>query len=335
MRIEATLEEWKDLYDIAIRLKEMKPWEELWDMDLITILPYEKEEPCICSVMGKGGECYGIGAYIGVHAIHNFFQMANNQDVPSHQMIRYQNSSMCYFGNRDELTKKELNIIKELGLKFRGKNDWIYFRVFETGYAPYMPDRSEVLVLTDILKHLFMAIKALHNGVKVDFEGGKALMRRFHEEDNTWINYEMPVFMPEVQYPVPVLEDQLLIKRLEKQPADNSILEIDIAYLKSSINDRGYDKPLIPRLCILADTRSGLLLSQDMITPEDDEVDIIFGTIVDYILQKGNPKQIIVRDMHILSILMDLCKQVGIELVTSEKLQGIDEFVESFYQYKL
>jgi hypothetical protein len=334
MRIEATLEEWKNLYDIAISLKDMKPWEELWDMDLITILPYEKEEPCICSVMGKGGECYGIGTYIGIDAIDNFFQMANNQDVPSHQMIRYQNSSMCYFGNRDDLTKKELNIIKELGLKFRGKNNWIYFRVFETGYAPYMPDRSEVLELTDILGHLYMAIKALHNGIKVDFEGGKTLMRRFHEENNSWINYEMPVFIPEIEYPVPVLEDQLVIKRLEKKPGDNSILEMDIAYLNSSINESGYDKPLIPRLCILADVRSGLLLSQDMITPEDDEVDMIFETIITYIAQRGKPKQIIVRDVHILSILMDLCKRVGIEIVTSEKLQVIDEFIESFYQYR-
>lgn len=334
MRTEATLEEWRALYDIAIRLKDMKPWEELWDMDLITILPHEKEEPCICSVMGRGGECYGIGAYIGVNAIHNFFVMASSQDIPPSQLIRYQNNIMCYFGNRDELTKKELNIIKELGLKFRGANNWIYFRVFEAGYAPHMPEKRQVLELTDILKHLYMAIKALHNGVEVDFEGGKTLIRRFHEEDNTWINYEMPIFMPEVQYPVPALEDQLLIQRLKKQPQGNAILELDIAYLNSTINDISYDKPLIPRLCILADVRSGLLLSQVMITPEDDDVNVIFGTIIDYILQKGKPKQILVRDTHTLSILMDLCKQVGIRILISEKLQGIDEFVESFYQYR-
>ncbi len=333
MRTEATLEEWKDLYDIAIRLKEMKPWEELWDMDLITILPYGKDEPCICSVMGRGGECFGIGAYIGINAIHNFFVMANSHDVPSHQLIRYQNNVMCNFGNRDELTKKELNIIKELGLKFRGKNNWIYFRVFETGYAPYMPDRNQVLELTDILKHLYMAIEALHKGLKIEFENGKTLMRRFDEQSNSWINYEMPVFMPKVQYPVPALEDQLLIKRLKKQPSNNSILELDIAYLNSTINDRSYDKPLIPRLCILADKRSEMLLSQVMVTPEDDEVNIVFGTIINYILQREKPKQIIVRDTYMFSILLDLCKQVGIDIIQSGQLQAIDEFAESFYEY--
>lgn len=334
MRTEATLKEWRALYDIAIRIKEMKPWEELWDMDLVTILLEGKEEPCICSVMGRGGECYGIGAYIGIESIHNFFVVANSPDVPSHQLIRYQNNIMCNFGNRDELTNKERNIIKELGLKFRGKNNWIYFRVFEKGYAPYMPNRSEVLELTDILKNLYMALGALHKGVKVDFEGGHTLMRRFDEERNLWINYEMPVFIPEVQYNIPVLQDEILIKRLKKQPQDSAILELDIAYLNSAIKERGYDKPLIPRLCVLADVRSGMLLEQIMMTPDDDEVEVIFGIIINYIMQRGKPKQIIVRDEYISSILTDLCKQVGVEMVISGEMPGIDEFVESFFQYR-
>ena len=29
MRLEATIEQWKELYEFATRLKEMKPWEEL------------------------------------------------------------------------------------------------------------------------------------------------------------------------------------------------------------------------------------------------------------------------------------------------------------------
>ncbi|KOA19522.1 hypothetical protein CLHOM_21330 [Clostridium homopropionicum DSM 5847] len=335
MRTEATLEEWKALYDVAIRLKDVKPWEELWDMDLITILPKGKKEPCICSVMGRGGECYAIGAYNGINSIHNFFEMVNNHDVPSHQLIRYQNNIMCNFGNRDELTKKELTLIKELGFKFRGKNNWIYFRVFETGYAPYMPDKNQVLEFTGILKNLYMAIKALHTGLEVDFKNGNTLMRRFDEKNNQWINYEMPVFIPKVQYSIPSLEDQLLIKKLKKQHKVNSILELDIAYLNSTINDRNYDKPLIPRLCILVDGRSRMILSQAMVTPEDDDVDIIFGTIINYIFQKGKPKQIVVRDTYILSILIDLCKQIGIDIVQSGKLKGIDEFLESFYEYRI
>ena len=335
MRTEAKLEEWKALYDIAMKLKELKPWEKLWDMDLITISQPNKKEPCVCSIMGKGGECYAIAAYDGLDSIKGFFEMAYSNEMPGDQIIRYQNNVMCNYGNRDELTTKELNIIKKLGLKFRGKNNWIYFRTFESGYVPYMPNRDEVLESTKILKHVYMAIEALNKGMNIDFENGKTLMRKFEDENNQWVNSEEPVIMPNMDYSVPVLKDEVLLNRLKKQKQNNSILELDIAYLNSTINDRGYDKPLIPRLCMLVDARVGVVLSQNMVTPKDDVVDVIFETVINYIIQRGRPKNIVVRDAYIASILIDLCEQTGIEVIESLNLHTIDEFVESFHQFGL
>lgn len=37
MRKEASLEQWRILYETATRIKELKPWEKFWDMDLIGI----------------------------------------------------------------------------------------------------------------------------------------------------------------------------------------------------------------------------------------------------------------------------------------------------------
>ncbi|MBZ4667044.1 MAG: hypothetical protein JG775_196, partial [Defluviitaleaceae bacterium] len=34
MRYEATINEWSELYEIALKIKEMKPWEKLYDLDL-------------------------------------------------------------------------------------------------------------------------------------------------------------------------------------------------------------------------------------------------------------------------------------------------------------
>lgn len=39
MRKEASLAEWKALYEIATELKELRPWESFWDMDLIQLQP--------------------------------------------------------------------------------------------------------------------------------------------------------------------------------------------------------------------------------------------------------------------------------------------------------
>lgn len=330
MRKEANLEQWRKLYEVAVRLKEMKPWEELWDMDLITILTSDEEEPCVCSIMGKGGKCLGIGSYLGFKAISDFLLMVDSNKMPPHQLIRYQNNLTCFVGDREELTSKERGIIKDLGLKFRGNNNWIYFRAFEPGYIPYMPDEKQVLKLTEILQHLFMAIKAMHNGIKVDFVGGNTLLRRFDKERKLWINYEAPVIMPKVKCPAPVLNDELLMKRLSNQESTKAKLELDIAYLNSSVNDKKYDKPVLPRLCILADIKTGILLDQTMVELEDEDIDIVLNTLFNYILQRGKPKTIYIRDIYIHSILFDVCKKLEIDLKINQNLKNIDRFLIEF-----
>lgn len=330
MRKEANLEQWKKLYEAAVKLKEMSPWEELWDMDLITIYTSDEEEPCVCSIMGRGGQCIGISAYIGYKAISDFLVAAGSTEMPQRQLIRYQNNLMCFIGDREELTSKERSIIKDLGLQFRGKNNWIYFRAFELGFMPYMPDEKQVLKLTDILQHLYMAIQALHKGLKVDFEGGKTLVRKYDKKSKLWLNYQAPVLEPQIEYPVPVLEDELLLKRLSNQKRIGAQLELDIVYLNSCVNDKKYDKPIMPRLCILVDASTGLLLDQNMVDPEDNDIDVVFDIVFNHILQVGRPKVIIVRDMYLQSILLDVCDKLKIELKINQRLEGIDQFLQEF-----
>ena len=60
MRKEASLEQWKVLYEAATRIKELKPWEKFWDLDLIGIKYGEEEDTVFFSVLGRGGDCYRI-----------------------------------------------------------------------------------------------------------------------------------------------------------------------------------------------------------------------------------------------------------------------------------
>jgi len=130
--------------------------------------------------MGKAGECIAIGTYVGVDAINGFYYIIDNPKISPTQYIRYQNNLMCYFGDRNELSSKELKVIKDLGLKFRGKNEWIYFRAFETGYVPYILDERQVVQLTFVFQQLYMALKHFVEGkIKVDFESGNILKRQY------------------------------------------------------------------------------------------------------------------------------------------------------------
>ena len=55
MRKEASIQEWKDLYQAATKIKELKPWEHFWDMDLIGIQEGNEEDTVFFSVLGRGG----------------------------------------------------------------------------------------------------------------------------------------------------------------------------------------------------------------------------------------------------------------------------------------
>ena len=45
-----TIEQWKELYDAAISIRQIAPWDYLWDMNLVVIRLPGREEPVYCSV---------------------------------------------------------------------------------------------------------------------------------------------------------------------------------------------------------------------------------------------------------------------------------------------
>lgn len=336
MRKEATLEQWKELYDVAVKIKELKPWEYLWDADIITLALPNRELIC-CSVLGAGGECFGIVAYIGNDAINNFYNMFKKKDVPPEQMYRYQDDNViaCNFGSREELTSRELRLIKDLGLKFRGKNNWNYFHSFKRGYTPYILDQEEVLLETEILKHLYMSLKAyIIEGLKVDFENGNTLMRMYSSEEKLWLNFQAPIQIPEKQYMIPILEDEILVLNLSKKKQLKQIWELDIAYLGTTVNDKLYERPVAGRVCILGESNTGMVINQDMLSPTDNDIQAIFNVVIYPMMEFGRPEKIIVRDEYIYYILKDLCERTKVKLEIKGKLKSIDSFVKEFSNFR-
>ena len=176
MRKEASKEEWKKLYDVATRIKELKPWEDFWDLDLICLREGEREDAAFVSVLGRGGECYGIVVYEGYEELNTFMMMLNRErlNLTPEFAMGNQSNLTCYWGNREELTEAEREIIKETGYKYRGRNQWLYFRSCKEGYFPYRMNQDEVHRMCYYLELLEEAVlKYRSEEVKVDFQGGE------------------------------------------------------------------------------------------------------------------------------------------------------------------
>lgn len=327
MRKEASIEQWNALYEVTIDIKKLEPWKYIWDMDIITIILPEYEEPFYCSVMGRGGECFAIAVYKGFEAINGFYKLAGAKYIPSHQLIRYQDNLTCYFGDREELSSKERKVIKDLGLKFRGRNQWIYFRSFKPKYTPYMLDQDEVTELTYIFQNLFMSLRAIiEKNVNVNFEEGYSLYRMYDKKQDLWLNFEGPLQIPNRQVISAVINNDLLIEKIKRKKYLNNVIEFDTVYVNALVEDKKYERPVLPRVIIFAENNTGMLLKQNMMMPEIDDMEQILDSLLDFLINKGKPKTICVRDEYISDLLSDICKKVEIELVISEKLPSIDEF---------
>lgn len=336
MRKEASMEQWKELYEIATKLKEDKPWEEFWDMDLIGVRRGSEEDTVFYSILGRGGGCYGIVVYEGYEGLNKFLMLTMQETMNlsvEYAMFSQQNLT-CYWGNREELSEKQRKIIKELGYKYRGKNQWLYFMSYKPGYFPYNLDQDEVLRMTAHLKDLEAALQCYEKiDSPVQFENGEMFLLKINEDKNIFSFGAEPLPFTSFQFGNLVITDEELISELKEVSGADFILEADVSILGGSVNDKKYDRPANPSMCMIAEARSGMILKCEMTEPEEDAVVVLVETLVGFILQFGAPKEIRVSNVIVEAGLEHLCEICGTKLRRLKRLSNLDEFIEGFRRF--
>ena len=336
MRKEASIEQWKTLYEAGTHIKERKPWEKFWDMDLIGIRYGTEEETVFFSILGRGGDCYGISVYEGYEGLNSFLMltMHESMNLDSEYAMFNQRNLTCYWGNRDELSDKQRKIIKELGYTYRGKNQWLYFLSFEPGYYPYNMDEKEVLRMSEYLQDLEMALRYYDEiDMQVDFEAGNMFLFSFGKDKKTWNFGEEPLPFTAFRFGNLLITDEDLLSDLGKAPKCNAVLEADVSVLGAAVTDKKYDRPANPALSLLGDANTGVVIKFEMVGPEDDAVVVLAEILTDFILQFGAPKEIKVSNVVVEAGLEQICSACGAKLRRVKRLKGLEEFKYSMRRF--
>lgn len=338
MRKEASLEQWKVLYETATRIKELKPWEKFWDQDIIGI-QYEKEEDTVFfSILGRSGECYGIVAYEGYEGLNSFLMltMQDHMNLSVDYAMFNQRNLTCYWGNRDELTDKQRKIIKNLGYSYRGKNQWLYFLSFEPGYYPYNLDSEEVIRLTEYYQDLEMALRYYDDvNMNVDFESGNMFLFSFGKDKKTWNFGEAPLPFTAFQYGSLIITDEKLLADLAGVSKCKVVLEAEVSVMRAKVNDKKYSRPANPAIALLGDLKSGMVISAEMTEPDDDPVVVLADSLIKFIFKYGAPKEICVTNVIVEAGLRQICDVCGIRLSRVKRLPGLDLFVQGMSRFNL
>lgn len=337
MRKEATLEQWKELYEVATRLKALKPWEKFWDLDIIGIREGAEEDTAFYSILGRGGDCFGIVVYEGYAGLNDFMMLTMQErlNLPADYVMFSQNNLTCYWGNREELTDKQRKNIKEMGYKYRGKNQWLYFLSFEPGYCPYNLNQDEVCRMTNYFLNLELALQHYEEVLgDIEFENGEMYYFEFGEDKKTWNYGAKQLPFTSFQFRNLHITDEELLSDLKTVPKCNVILEADIATLGVSISDKKYKKPANPVACMIADVASGMLLKCELQEPDNDAAVSLAEELIGFIFQYGVPKEIRVSNILVEAGLEQMCQVCGIKLRRVKKLAVIEEFREGMKRFR-
>ncbi len=324
---------WLELYDIAKEIQKLEPWKYLWDTDLLVYLSEPLKDILYCSVMGHAGMHTAIGVYQG-NQINKFMDIAKNQ-YPENLFINYQDCLMCNFSSRQDTLPKNREIIKELGISFRGT--WISFENFEKGYEPSPINIKQVKIMIEALKNFCMMFRAIiEQGMIANFDEGEVLVRHYDKERKLYLNYASPLMIPEKDYQI-IHADDNFKKDIMKIPQTEMEIEYEfLNYLPFRMRDfKEQDgRYYYPRVRAISDKQSGIMLLFEFINKNDykSEEEYLLESVkilIDYFHKIGRPKKIYVRDEETKMYLKEIADKAKIKLVVKSRLKSIDEFYES------
>src|SRR5215475_12826993 len=268
-------DELKRLYAAAVRVKEMAPWEWMLEDEVFGVRNPERDEIGFVSVMGAAGEHFAVALYQGAGALYEFFtlseaHMSGRADRIGAELVLEILQLQASFEDRGHLQKEDRDIIKKLGLKFRGAHSWPMFRNYAPGMFPWFLTSSEARFLTTALEQLLDIAPRLRDDEEIlSGEGDDDFLVRVPRVEKgrlVWEDKIMRVPEPEEKEATPAPIDQQLLESLKQLPEVTNVIEIEATMLPLPAREKK-DRPFFPYLLMLVDANSGVILGSDMLHP--------------------------------------------------------------------
>ena len=325
MRKEATLKEWKKLYDLAEKYVEMKPWELLDNGEMVCV-SFSEEDRAYFTVMGNGGMEYGFGLYLGDIAFREMQiqQFAREGEEYNHYM---QNCIVMFMDPKEDVPPEQMEVIQKLGRNYGKGRKWIYFENHARGYFPYIPDRQDVLNTTRFLEALMEALPRIE---KMKPRGVHLMGLGFiHKlEQSEWKTGVTKWNQAELRKLPFAVHGERLNSEAAKWKKLKTTWEVDLILLHSLVKDEKYDRPLFPYMLVVMDHKKGFVIYQQLLEPSDDPP-ALCQYLTDFMKDQGIPKKILVSGYTMKEVLSALQSAIGVPVET-DRLNHMKEFKEAF-----
>ncbi|SPD72934.1 conserved hypothetical protein [uncultured Desulfobacterium sp.] len=331
MQNDPSMEEWLRLYEVATEFKKLKTWEWMYDSDVFGVQNPEDGEIGYCCIMGNLKEVFALAVYQGSEGLAGLEKIMSGHTRENDPDIGYtQKCLMASFEDRDYLQKADLELIKKLGLKFRGRNEWPRFRSFLPGYFPWFLTRKEALFLTHALEQAIdVSLRFKEDKTLLTTEVKGKYMVRVPEKIEDIILWEDRWVSPPQAEPGTKSDDrvdELRLRRLKGRAVrSKAVWEIELTFSPTPVGDKD-ERPYFPQMLLIMDHTSKMALDFNLFVISDD-----LSEIRDHILgfmEKINllPDEILIRKEVTHRLIKPIASLLKIHVKTVKELPAIKEF---------
>jgi hypothetical protein len=331
---------WTPLFDAAIAFRELAPWNWMYDSQVFGVVSQRRRETAWCVVLGLHGEVFGLAAYLGAEGFRVLDRLRTGKLKPGDDEIRFGFPCLLTsFEDRQELESGDLALIRSTGMKFRGRNAWPQFRSHRRGWYPWLLDRREVEVLTEVMQQAIAVCARLRDEPNLlsPPRPGEQFVRE-EQEDRGWVDRWMVPEPPEpTRYPVVILgEDEAAT--LRSLAFDRvGTWEADLFYAPTPTRENRDDRPYYPVASAWADQRSGVILCLDL-QPAADDPDRWVSALVGQLLAQARkhhrvPEEIRVRRSSVKTALAQVSEILGCRLTVARRLPAMQEMKKQMFTH--
>jgi len=335
-----TREEWHRLYEAAIQVKQLAPWEWMTENETFGVQNPETGALGFISVMGALGEHYAAALYLGGQALYRFWDLENTGPLTEPQQLLEIPQLQASFEDRELLDARDRATIKDLGLRFRGRQSWPQFRSFRPGYFPWYLEAEEARFLAVALEQLcdvaprFKASPSLfstpddeHHFVRVPCPKGEALV---WEDKVLHVPFEGRVFLD-----IPM--DMTALNYLKMLLASKRQVEIDFFMLRARIQENRDERPVMPYALLCVDAQSGMVLDVQLLDPRPS-LEAMWSMLPVQVVQQLaklhlRPAAVRVRSELLQQMLTPVSDALGFKLIKRSHLRMLDPAKASLLEY--
>jgi hypothetical protein len=240
------------------------------------------------------------------------------------------------FEDRRMLQPPDREIVKRLGLTFRGPNAWPLFRSFRPACAPWFLEDAEIDLLAVVLEQtLDVAPRQRERPSLLRDNGEDRWLVRIRRPGGAWDDRVEHIPEPPPP-PIPVVMDVALLDTLERLAPSQATYELDVFMYPTPVQETPDERPRFPYLAMLADSASGMLFAADLLRVHGSipamwaAVPQAFGRA----LQRAGhrPAELRVRSDVLYQVLQALSSELRIRLRLVEELPAVDAAREALVE---